>query len=1522
MKEKKYSSFILTIAAFFILLFPLFSQPPFPPDYYATVTIASAGPNSADITVGPSRVVYIIQLSVTGSNSVTLDTLTLKTSGTYNLDDLYSGAEDTIFTMYYNTVPGLIGSKLLAQQKKYSSGDLIKFTHLQFAFTGTKYLILTADIDNKAVNNHTIGVDSASINNFGFKEKINKVGPKYLAAGGLQKIKSGLNATFYFNGPAKADFIKTGSANNILYSIKIAGSVYPNTKAPNLKAIIFKTAGNYIDTIDFVPKSIKLWYSTASNLSNGFSNDNATLLKTAPSIPQPGDTILFDNLNLNVARNYFLYVTIDLSQNVINNNYIHIINTPFSAFIFYPGGISLSGPNPINAGSIQTLVGNEYIEISKAGPDAKIIYTNTNKNILYKLKFNTLNVYSDTCNITEIKFKFKGTYNKNDFKKGALCLWASTQGNLSNGFGSDPVKLGTSMDLPGQDTIVSFSDFKYYPKGSFYFYLTLDIPAEAVDNQTILVAPVPFEDIIFSGKITKTGYNPAYSGGVQTIRASMYIDLSNILISSRTVGAASANVELYRIRISVSDPSIDATLNSIRLKTGGSYSVNDLLPNSIKLWYSTQNNSLSNAFQISSPINIVKSGDELVWNDLNRTIPRNSVVYIVVTGDISPVDIVNNYSMIFISPTPFDNINFAEPAIKTNNNPMSASGAITILTQNFMDFSVNLIPYFATKNPTDQNVILYQTKMTFKKVLNIDLTLNEIKFTTEGTYQTGDIKPGSFKLWVSTLSNLPHHFNETMATLLSKTEIVPTQTEFLFTNINYLFNASITRYFYVTADISSGASSDNVIKINPTIFSDYRFDKEITKTLSDATLYPFVAGAPITISGWIWKSDAQTNEFNKAFNWSKNSVPDDYVSATIKYYPAQPVIISPKTGAFDLYNLTLDMGSSLTVNGSTLNVTNNLIIKEGAMLTLNSADLLLLNNVYIEEGAYLVVNSPCEVYIRGDFSNSGSKNIGTGTIIFDGKTPQNITGNMIFNNVIMNNPTEILINEGDEKTNFTVKSILRVKQGHLKTGNRLTLYSDDKQTAIISSKGEGEISGKVTCQRYNPGVYGYHYISMPVYGASVSEIRDDIKDEIVWGQDYSAYKTGTLSNLWYYNETNVSKELHPEIGLSTDEQLKMNGWIAPSGPQVIMDKMKGYSVVLPAGTGLEVSGEVNNGDITANLTYTNSGNHSVDGWNLVGNPYPSFIDIEAAEGWHWENVDKAIYFLNSTSKSEGEYYSYINGISNPSSVSSLISPFQGFWVKVSGNSTGSGKLSLNNKARTDDINTSFYKKKNSKDNRQLLRLRCSQYMNSSIFTETVIYFEAGATEFFDTDKDAYKIMSTDGRPDIFTLANSKKLSINGMPALYDKQYDVAFECNVYSEEQYQLEVAELVNFPEGSSIILEDKLLNYKQDLTNNTFYKFSAGISSQQGRFVLHFIPLETNIKQNKEFQNALIYLSGRELIIDLKAKEIAVLSIYDITGKQVYADRVLSSGKHNLELQLHGVYFAKLLFSNGSIIKKLIIE
>jgi hypothetical protein len=164
------------------------------------------------------------------------------------------------------------------------------------------------------------------------------------------------------------------------------------------------------------------------------------------------------------------------------------------------------------------------------------------------------------------------------------------------------------------------------------------------------------------------------------------------------------------------------------------------------------------------------------------------------------------------------------------------------------------------------------------------------------------------------------------------------------------------------------------------------------------------------------------------------------------------------------------------------------------------------------------------------------------------------------------------------------------------------------------------------------------------------------------------------------------------------------------------------------------------------VTYTAVSGQANDGWNLLGNPYPSAYDWNAFRDNNVgiTNIDSTIYIFDATS---GSYKSY-NSNSGGSLTNGIIPQGASFWVKANATSPA---LTLTEQFKTTTPPIALFKN-NSADELKLVLTRDSA--TSDIF---ILAHHVGSTVY----KDAYDITKLAGE------INLMSKGIDGIDLTYD-----------------------------------------------------------------------------------------------------------------------------------------------------------
>lgn len=554
----------------------------------------------------------------------------------------------------------------------------------------------------------------------------------------------------------------------------------------------------------------------------------------------------------------------------------------------------------------------------------------------------------------------------------------------------------------------------------------------------------------------------------------------------------------------------------------------------------------------------------------------------------------------------------------------------------------------------------------------------------------------------------------------------------------------------------------------------------------------------------------------------------------------------------------------------------------------------LCKDIIIETGSSVAVSGTLQ--IAGSIQNNGVFDVTQGTIEMQGTAEQVIPANAFSGNAVSN---LTINNSAGASLNGTlyIYGVLKAQTGSFQTNGHLTLLSTPLQTALIDGSGAGTISGNVTMQRFIMSAFGYKYFSSPFTNTTVSQYGDDI--------DLNA----EFPTFYYYNEDQAS-----------------TGWEAYTGPSGVLNPGSGYALNFgTAGTPITVSttGTVNNGTVGPVTLY----NHDQDftkGFNLVGNPYPSPIDWNAS-GWTKTNISNALYFFDAgvTNEYLGSYSTYINGISSNGTASNIIPAQQGFFIHVNdGSYPVQGTLTFTNEVRVNNLTATFHKNTDA-GSRSLIRL--SATIEGANSDQTVIYFDDLATEDFNPELDALKLMNTDsGTPNIYIIPENKRnMSIRSIRYPVSDTYIIDLGINSKSGKSMTISADTIASLPQGYKVYLKDSYNGMILNLSSVPDYSFSIAEESYTDRFkiIISKLDLSQEALGTGSFD---AYTKEGSLNLNLRLKEEQVMvQVSDLTGRIILQTSLYGEGNHNIgRISGRGIYIVSIFTDMGIISKKVYLD
>jgi hypothetical protein len=556
----------------------------------------------------------------------------------------------------------------------------------------------------------------------------------------------------------------------------------------------------------------------------------------------------------------------------------------------------------------------------------------------------------------------------------------------------------------------------------------------------------------------------------------------------------------------------------------------------------------------------------------------------------------------------------------------------------------------------------------------------------------------------------------------------------------------------------------------------------------------------------------------------------------------------------------------------------------------------MCRDITIEPGAGINIDPGADLTVYGDWDNGGAITIGEGRVIFAGIS-QIVTGTTTFGHITVEPGTYVNLMSSGQK----VTGIILCNGTLDANNNNLTLLSSLSGTALISGKGFGNVIGTVTLQRLIPAskAKGYKHYSSAFSNAFVGQFSNFITLYLGSTND-SPYPT-----MFKFSEAAAT----PYFG---------NGWIAAAPKNAVNTLMNigvGYTVQFGSGSPVDITtylyGTLNNGPISVPLTRLNPGSGKGDGWNLIGNPYPSPIDLDKIN-YTAANINKSVSIFISTSMYYG-YYGYYNAQTHYSlnGGSRYLGSLHGCFVQC--NDVSGGTFNFSNSIRSDVLNTTLYKNDNILD-MPFIKLTAVSTEINSLKDETAVMFLADATYDNDADYDAGKLINTDPSiPNIYTVSNNNKLAINGLPDDFSSNIEIPVGFSVKTGGIYSISADEILNIPAGIDVYLEDKTTGKLQNLVVNPAYTFAINTNySSEDRFALILGNVDnTGLSDNDDGFGFAAWSNGEQFIVDVRGqKNIASIQLYDALGRLILKEIINADGRYTYSLDLPaGAYTVRYL-------------
>ena len=368
------------------------------------------------------------------------------------------------------------------------------------------------------------------------------------------------------------------------------------------------------------------------------------------------------------------------------------------------------------------------------------------------------------------------------------------------------------------------------------------------------------------------------------------------------------------------------------------------------------------------------------------------------------------------------------------------------------------------------------------------------------------------------------------------------------------------------------------------------------------------------------------------------------------------------------------------------------------------------------------------------------------------------------------------------------------------------------------------------------------------------------------------------------------------------------GWIAAPG-NTLMNPGKGYIIRAPQNFDPVATtvfngqffGIPNNGVISTPILV------STYDINLIGNPYPSALNINAFFDYNGITtgtgiVDKTIYLwthntavaANNYTNSDYAVYNYMGGIgttgapgANNAVPNGNVASGQSFFIKGLAN----GSAVFNNSMRVTGNNNQFYKSATSNEvatNKD--RVWLELFNNQNAYKQILVGYAPEATNQFDSGYDGEYVDGGTGLS-FYSILSPKKLAIQGrgLPFVETDVIPLGYKNNVAGT--YEIKLSNFEGIFDTQNVYLEDKLLNVIHNLKVSN-YTFATNTGTFDNRFELRFTDssLATN---NQVFtdESVVVYKENQSIHINASNINLQEVKIYDVRGALLYSKNNINS-------------------------------
>lgn len=333
------------------------------------------------------------------------------------------------------------------------------------------------------------------------------------------------------------------------------------------------------------------------------------------------------------------------------------------------------------------------------------------------------------------------------------------------------------------------------------------------------------------------------------------------------------------------------------------------------------------------------------------------------------------------------------------------------------------------------------------------------------------------------------------------------------------------------------------------------------------------------------------------------------------------------------------------------------------------------------------------------------------------------------------------------------------------------------------------------------------------------------------------------------------------------------------------------------------TGVPNNGNVDVTLT------DALNGFNLVGNPYPSPINISTFLNANNSVIDGTVWIWRKTNSSTlGSAYVTVNaagaytgnGQPEAENPNSVLRQGQGFIVKVK-DDNASNNITFTNAMRSSDTANQFFRNANAAaqmgaPERHGMRINLSK--EGQIVSQLYAGYIEGATLGADNGIDSRYI--NDNANVLDMVIDGKEYIIQGRPLPFATEDIVPLNLKVAAAGTYSISLNDAEGlFANGQDIFIKDNLTGSIQNL-NEGNYSFTADAGTAASRFeIVYTNSVLGTDNPSATLNNVVVYQNAAGINIAAGNLSINDVTVYDVQGRLVYTAEGVNASETVLKMQ-----------------------